>query len=423
MKTNEGKKEFIVLENFDTLLNKYADLIVNKGIAVGEDDYVLINADIEQAPLVRLVVKNAYQSGAKKVIVNWSDDIITRVNYEGQDVETLTDIPQYKVDEAHDLLDKRAKRIALRSSNPNALKGVDPKKISESQLASSQALEKVRNATQANVVSWLVCAGAGEEWAKLVFPELETTEEQVDALWDQIFKTTRVYEENPVEAWDAHEATLNEKADFLNAEQFDQLHYTGPGTDFTLGLPKNHVWESAGSVNENGEIFIANMPTEEVFTAPDFRRAEGTITSSKPLSYGGTVIDGMTFNFKDGEVVEVSAEQGEETLKALINDNKGSKSLGEVALVPHKSPISQSGIIFYNTLFDENASNHLALGQAYATSVQGGAKMDRDQLEDAGLNRSNVHVDFMVGNGEMNIDGIKEDGTVVPIFRNGEWAF
>ncbi|MBZ6526848.1 aminopeptidase [Aerococcaceae bacterium DSM 111021] len=412
----------MVLENFDKLLNKYADLIVNKGIAVSQDDYVLINADIEQAPLVRLVVKSAYQSGAKKVIVNWSDDIISRVNYEGQDVETLTDIPQYKVDEAHDLLDKRAKRIALRSSNPNALKGVDPKKISESQLASSQALEKVRNATQANVVSWLVCAGAGEEWAKLVFPELETTEEQVDALWDQIFKTTRVYEENPVEAWDAHEATLNEKAAFLNAEQFDQLHYTAAGTDLTLGLPKNHVWESAGSTNEKGDVFIANMPTEEVFTAPDFRRAEGKVSSSKPLSYGGTVIDGMTFHFKNGEVVDVTAEQGEETLKTLINDNKGSKSLGEVALVPHKSPISQSGIIFYNTLFDENASNHLALGQAYATSVQGGAKMDRDQLEEAGLNRSNVHVDFMIGNAEMNIDGIKEDGTIIPIFRNGEWA-
>lgn len=412
----------MVLENFENLLSKYADLIVNKGIAVAEGDYVLINADIEQAPLVRLIAEKAYQSKAKKVIVNWADDILSRINYEGQDVDTLTDIPQYKIDEAHELLDKRAKRIALRSSNPNALKGVDPKKISESQLAQSQALEKVRNATQANVVSWLVCAGAGKEWAKLVFPELESEEAQVDALWDEIFKTTRVYEENPVQAWDDHEATLNEKAKFLNDIQFDQLHYTGPGTDLTLGLPENHVWESAGSLNEKGEAFIANMPTEEVFTAPDYRRADGKVTSSKPLSYGGTVIDGMTFRFENGEVIDVTAEQGEETLKNLLNDNKGAKSLGEVALVPHKSPISQSGIIFFNTLFDENASNHLALGQAYATSIVGGAKLDRDQLEEAGLNRSNVHVDFMIGNGEMNIDGIKKDGTVVPIFRNGEWA-
>lgn len=413
----------MVLENFDSLLSKYAELIVNKGIAVTKGDYVLINADIEQAPLVRLITEKAYQANAKKVIVNWADDILSRLNYKGQDVETLTDIPQYTIDEAHDLLDKRAKRIALRSSNPNALKDVDPKKISESQLASSQALEKVRNATQANVVSWLVCAGAGKEWAKLVFPHLESEEAQVDALWHEIFKTTRVYEENPVQAWDDHEATLNEKAAYLNDIQFDQLHFTGPGTDLTIGLPENHVWESAGSYNEKGEAFIANMPTEEVFTAPDFRRAEGVVSSSKPLSYGGTVIEGMTFHFKDGEVVDVTADTGEETLKNLINDNKGAKSLGEVALVPHQSPISQSGIIFFNTLFDENASNHLALGQAYATSIVGGAKLDRDQLEAAGLNRSNVHVDFMIGNGEMNIDGIKKDGTIVPVFKNGEWAF
>lgn len=413
----------MVLENFDSLLSKYAELIVNKGIAVTKGDYVLINADIEQAPLVRLITEKAYQANAKKVIVNWADDILSRLNYKGQDVETLTDIPQYTIDEAHDLLDKRAKRIALRSSNPNALKDVDPKKISESQLASSQALEKVRNATQANVVSWLVCAGAGKEWAKLVFPHLESEEAQVDALWHEIFKTTRVYEENPVQAWDDHEATLNEKAAYLNDIQFDQLHFTGPGTDLTIGLPENHVWESAGSYNEKGEAFIANMPTEEVFTAPDFRRVEGVVSSSKPLSYGGTVIEGMTFHFKDGEVVDVTADTGEETLKNLINDNKGAKSLGEVALVPHQSPISQSGIIFFNTLFDENASNHLALGQAYATSIVGGAKLDRDQLEAAGLNRSNVHVDFMIGNGEMNIDGIKKDGTIVPVFKNGEWAF
>ncbi|XJS10089.1 aminopeptidase [Aerococcaceae bacterium WGS1372] len=413
----------MVLENFDSLLSKYGDLIVNKGIAVTEGDYVLINADIEQAPLVRLITEKSYQAKAKKVVVNWADDILSRINYQGQDIETLKDIPQYKIDEAHDLLDKRAKRIALRSSDPNALKDVDPKKISESQLASSQALETVRNATQANVVSWLVCAGAGKEWAKLVFPELESEEAQIDALWHEIFKTTRVYEDDPVKAWDDHEATLNEKAKFLNDIQFDQLHYTGPGTDLTLGLPENHVWESAGSLNEKGEAFIANMPTEEVFTAPDFRRADGKVTSSKPLSYGGTVIEGITFHFENGQVVDVSAEKGEETLKNLINDNKGARSLGEVALVPHQSPISQSGIIFFNTLFDENASNHLALGQAYATSIAGGAKLDRDQLEEAGLNRSNVHVDFMIGNGEMNIDGIKKDGTVVPIFRNGEWAF
>ncbi|MGF3072542.1 aminopeptidase [Facklamia sp. P13069] len=413
----------MTLKNFDQLLEKYANLIVNKGIAVSKEDYILIFADLDQAPLVRLVTEAAYKAGAKFVKVNWADDTLTRLHFTHQSEETLTDIPQFIIDEGNYFVEKRAKRISLRSSDPNVLKGIDPAKINAANRASSQAMKDVRIATQSNLVSWLVVAGAGKEWAALVFPELKTSEEQVDALWDQIFKTTRIYEEDPIKAWDEHEDRLSEKARFLNEQQFDQLHYTGPGTDFTVGLPKNHVWESAGSLNEKGEVFIANMPTEEVFTAPDSRRAEGYISSSKPLAYGGTIIDEMKFTFKDGKVTEVSAKEGEETLRQLVEENEGSDSLGEVALVPHQSPISQSGIIFFNTLFDENASNHIALGQAYATSVKNGAKMSQKELEEVGLNRSNVHVDFMVGNAEMNVDGISVDGTVTPIFRKGEWAF
>ncbi|MGO4937557.1 aminopeptidase [Fundicoccus sp. Sow4_H7] len=413
----------MVLENFNQLLTKYARLLIQKGINVQKDDYVQINTDLEQAPLVRILIKEAYEAGAKKVFVNWTDDQLSRLGYEYQSVDTLTDIPQYKIDEANDMITKRAKRIALRSSNPNALKGIDASKISAAQKASAEAMHDVRIATQANVVSWLVAAGAGEEWAKLVFSDLETTEEKVDALWDQIFKTTRVYEEDPVAAWDEHESRLQEKASFLNEKQFKALHYTAPGTDITIGLPLNHIWESAGSLNEKGEVFVANMPTEEVFTAPDFRHIDGVISSTKPLSYGGVLIEDMVFEFKDGQVVKASAAEGEETLLQLLDSNDGARSLGEVALVAHQSPISQSGIIFYNTLFDENASNHLALGSAYATSVQNGTKMTQDELKEAGLNRSTTHVDFMVGSAEMNIDGITHDGEVVPVFRNGEWAF
>ncbi|UUX33843.1 aminopeptidase [Fundicoccus culcitae] len=413
----------MVLENFDQLLTKYAQLLIQKGINVQKDDYVQINTDIEQAPLARLLIKEAYLAGAKKVIINWTDDQTTRLGYEYQDVETLTDIPQYRIDEANDMIKKLAKRISLRSSNPNALQGIDPSKISAANKANAEAMHDVRIATQANVVSWLVAAGAGEEWAKLVFPDLATTEEQVDALWDQIFKTTRVYEEDPVDAWDEHEDRLQEKATFLNKKQFKELHYTSPGTDIVIGLPKNHLWESAGSQNQQGEVFIANMPTEEVFTAPDFRRIDGVISSTKPLSYGGVLIKDMVFEFKDGQVVKASASEGEETLLNLLDSDDGSRSLGEVALVAHQSPISQSGIIFYNTLFDENASNHLALGSAYATSVLNGTKMSQDELKEVGLNRSTIHVDFMVGSGEMDIDGITYEGEVIPVFRNGEWAF
>lgn len=411
----------MTLENFETLLKKYADLMIHKGIAVKEGDYVLLNANINQAPLARLITEAAYQAGAAYVKVNWSDDALGRLNYTYRSLEILQEVPQYLIDEGHYFVEKRAKRISLVSHDPNALKGIDPNKINASNRAFSNALEEVRNATQSNKVSWLVVAGASQEWAALVFPD-KSPEDQIDALWDQIFKTTRIYEADPIKAWEEHENRLNEKATFLNDHQFDALHYTGPGTDLTLGLPKNHIWESAGSTNEKGEVFIANMPTEEVFTAPDSRRADGYISASKPLAHGGVVIDGMKFTFKDGKVVEASASEGEETLIKLIEENEGSASLGEVALVPHQSPISQSGIIFFNTLFDENASNHIALGQAYASSVQGGTQMTQEELAQAGLNRSNVHVDFMVGNAEMNVDGITEDGQRIPIFRNGEWA-
>lgn len=413
----------MVLENFEQLLDKYALLLVGKGLNVSQNDNVVINADLEQAKLVRLLVKHAYQLGAAHVKVNWMDDELSRLGYEYQTLESLQTIPQYKIEESKYDIEKRYKRIALRSANPNALKGIDPEKIAAAAKATAIAFEEQRIATQANVVSWLVCAAAGEAWAELVFPHLESAQAKIDALWDQIFKTTRVYEEDPISAWNQHEATLNKKAEFLNNIQFDSLHYTAPGVDFTIGLPENHVWESAGSLNQQGQMFIANMPTEEVFTAPDFNRAEGIIKSSKPLSYNGVVIKDMTFTFKDGQIIDVKAAEGEETLRKLIEDNPGAKSLGEVALVPHSSPISQSNITFFNTLFDENASNHLALGSAYATSVLNGTNMTQEELKAAGLNRSTVHVDFMVGTDKMNIDGITKSGDIIPVFRNGEWAF
>lgn len=412
----------MVLANFDQLLDKYAKLLVNKGIGAGKDDYIKIFADIEIAPLVRRLVDYSYQAGAAKVMIDWADDTVTRLNFMHQSEEVLKEVPQYVVDRGNYDLEKKTKRISLRSGNPNALKGIDPSKITTAMKANSVALKAVRDATQANVVSWLVAAGAGKDWAALVFPDLKSSEEQVDALWDQIFKTNRVYEEDPIKAWESHEANLIAKAEFLNKSQFDALHYTAPGTDLTIGLPKNHVWETAGSKNAQGQSFMPNMPTEEVFTAPDCNRADGHIISSKPLAYGGHVIDGMTFYFEDGKITKVTADEGEEVLRQLVEENEGARQLGEVALVPHKSPISQSGIIFFNTLFDENASNHIAIGQAYPSCVVNGTKMNEEELLKAGLNRSTVHVDFMVGNAEMDVDGIMADGTIVPIFRKGEWA-
>ncbi|MCO5394519.1 aminopeptidase [Enterococcus faecalis] len=412
----------MTLENFNENLKKYARLIAETGVNVQDNHTVVLQISVDQAPLARLITEEAYRLGAAEVIVQWSDETIQREFLAHAATDRIENVPQYKIDQTDDWIAKGASRISVVSSNPDALAGVDTQRVAAFQAANGKALVNLRKATQANKVSWTVVAAASEGWAAKVFPELVTSEEQVDALWNEIFKTTRIYEENPVIAWDIHDKKLQEKAAELNEQQFTALHYTAPGTDLTIGLPKNHLWEGAGSYNARGEEFMANMPTEEVFTAPDSRRVDGYVSSTKPLSYAGTIISGMKFTFKDGKVVDFSAEQGEEALKNLLAIDEGAKHLGEVALVPDPSPISQSGLIFYNTLFDENASNHLAFGSAYAFNLQGGTEMSEEELAAAGLNRSQTHVDFMVGSDKMNIDGIKEDGTVVPVFRNGDWA-
>ncbi|HFI0272574.1 TPA: aminopeptidase [Streptococcus suis] len=412
----------MVLPNFKENLAKYAKLLVSTGINVQPDHTVQLTIGVEQAELARLIVKEAYAHGAAEVLVNWLDDVIARERLVNVDVELLEQVHPQRITEMNYLLERKASRLVVLSEDPGAYDGVDPEKLSRNARALSQALNPMRQASQANKISWTLGAASGLEWAKKVFPNAASDEEAVDLLWDQIFKTCRVYEEDPIKAWEEHEARLVAKAKVLNDEQFVKLHYTAPGTDLVLGMPKNHLWEAAGSINAQGEKFIANMPTEEVFTAPDYRVADGYVTSTKPLSYNGNIIEGIKVTFKDGEIVDVTAEKGDEVMKKLVFDNAGARGLGEVALVPDKSPISQSGVTFFNTLFDENASNHLAIGQAYAFSIEGGTEMSQEELKEAGLNRSDVHVDFMIGSNKMNIDGIREDGTRVPIFRDGEWA-
>ena len=413
----------MTVPNFEQNLQKYAKLLVAKGINVQKGDWVKMTISVDQAPLARLITKEAYTLGAEKVIVKWSDDEITKQNYIHQSEAVLTDIPQYEIQESEDhVLNHRVSRLSIISSDPGLLNEIDPKKVAAFQKIAGKAFKAQRVATQNDDIKWTVAAAAGSGWAAKVFPDLANTEEQVDALWDQIFKTCRVYEEDPISAWDEHIKTLKEKATKLNDMQFDALHYTAPGTDLTLGLPKNHIWASGQSYNPKGEEFVANMPTEEVFSAPDTRRMDGVVRSTKPLSYAGTLIEGIEVHFKEGKIVEISAEKGDEAIKKLVFDNEGGTGLGEVALVPDPSPISQSGIIFYNTLFDENASNHLAIGSAYPTTIQGGTEMSEEELQQNGMNTGTVHVDFMIGSNEMNIDGIKQDGTRVPIFRNGDWA-
>lgn len=410
------------MTNFEQNLENYADLIVKVGANIQKDQILFISASIETAQLVRKVAAKAYHAGAKQVIVDWADDELTRLRYEKAPADSFSDFPEWKVMEREKLAEGGAAFVSVVSQSPDLLNGIDSSRIAAAQKASGQALSNYRKMLQADRFSWCVVAAPSQSWAAKMFPEL-TAEEQVKALWDAIFKAVRADQDNPVEAWKTLDKTLNEKADYLNEKAFTKLHYVAPGTDLTIELPKGHIWAGGGSVNVDGNTFMANMPTEEVFTVPHKSGVNGYVKNTKPLSYGGNIIDDFTITFKDGAITEVTASQGEEVLKQLVDTDEGSKHLGEVALVPNASPISESGLLFYNTLFDENASNHLAIGSAYSFCLEGGKTMSTEELEKHGLNQSITHVDFMIGSAEMDIDGVLEDGTVEPVFRKGNWAF
>lgn len=407
---------------FEGNLLKYAELAVKIGVNIQKDQYLFIQASTEVAPFVRLVTKVAYESGARQVFVDFSDDEIGRLRYELAPEDSFEFYPEWKKLEREWLAEQGAAFMSIVSQSPDLLKGVDTKRIAATQKAAGTALNKYRQYVQSDKISWTVIAAASKDWAAKVFPEL-AVDEQVQALWDAIFKATRADLENPVEAWKNHDDTLHAKVDYLNDKKYAQLHYTAPGTDLTIDLPKGHLWCGAGSINERGHEFMANMPTEEVFTVPHKTGVNGYVSSTKPLSYGGNIIDNFKLTFENGRIVKVEAEQGEEILKQLVETDEGAHYLGEVALVPHESPISASGLLFFNTLFDENASNHFAIGSAYAFCLEGGKTMSQEDLLANGLNQSITHVDFMVGSGEMNIDGITADGQTEPVFRNGNWAF
>lgn len=407
---------------FESKLTKYAELAVKIGVNIQPNQYLYIAASIESAPFVQVVTKIAYEVGAKQVFVDYTDDQITRTRYELAPEDSFDFFPPWKVQEREWLAEEGAAFMSIVSQSPDLLAGIDSKRIAAFQKASGTALNKYRQYVQSDKISWTVIAAPSKQWARKVFPNLPE-ENQVDALWDAIFKATRADLDNPVEAWAQHNDNLHEKVDYLNNKNYAKLHYTAPGTDLTIELPKGHLWCGAGSVNEKGEEFMANMPTEEVFTVPHKDGVNGYVSSTKPLSYGGNIIDNFKITFENGRIVKVEAEQGEEVLKNLVATDEGSHYLGEVALVPFHSPISQSNILFYNTLFDENASNHLAIGSAYAFCIEGGKSMSPDELKAHGLNESITHVDFMIGSAQMDIDGITADGHTEPVFRNGNWAF
>ena len=406
----------------EQLLEKYAALAVNIGVNIQSGQGLVVRSSLSSAPFTRKIVKKAYEAGAKNVIIQWSDDACTRLHYDLAPDEAFSEVPDYLVPMYDEFVQKNYALLSIVSVDPDLLNGVPVERIAAANKASGEKMVEFRRAMQADKISWSIVAVPSPAWSAKVFPDLATEEEQMDALWRAIFKATRADLDDPVAAWTEHVANLNSKSDFLNNGKFHAIHLQAPGTDLTLELPEKHLWCAADSTNVNGAAFMANIPTEEVFTLPSRNGVNGTVTSKKPLSYGGNLIENFSLTFKDGKVIDFTAEKGYDTLETLLNTDEGARHLGELALVPHSSPISTSNIIFYNTLFDENASVHLALGSAYAFNLVGGKEMSPEELKAAGANESITHVDFMVGDAEMNIDAIAKDGSRTPIFRDGEWV-
>ena len=403
-------------------LEKYAKLLVRNGLNIQKDQLLVVNAPIEAAEFVRIVAKQAYDEGAKNVHVEYRDEELALVKYLNAPFEAFKEAMQWKADGFEQMASENAAFLSITGTDPDLFKDVDPERIAEANKTNSKSMEKFRKYTLNSKVSWCVAAVPSPSWAKKIFPD-ETTENAIEKLWDKIFIANRVYDEDPVISWDNHIKNLTEKVEFLNNNQFKSLHYKSAKTDLVVELPENHVWAGGGEYNESNVYFVANMPTEEVFTMPLKTGVNGYLTSTFPLNYSGSLIDNFKLTFKEGRIIEVEAETGLETLKKLIDTDEGSHYLGEVALVPYDSPINNTGIVFYNTLFDENASCHFALGAAYPTNIVGGDKMTDEELEQKGANTSLTHVDFMIGSKDMNIVATKHDGTKVQIFKDGDWAF
>ena len=406
-----------------SFLIKYASLAVNIGVNIQKDNILVISSPIETAEFARLITEEAYKSGAKDVIVHYGDQKLTKIKLENSSLETISNIPEWQAESYNYYARQEACFISISASDPDGLKGVPVEKIGASQKARTSALKEYFDNSMSNKCRWCVLSVPTLSWAKKVFPKV-SDDEAMESLWDVIFKTVRVDTENPVNAWKKHNAYLEEKIKFMNNNNFKSVHLkSANGTDLNIELPEGHIWAGGSEGDVNGIPFNANIPTEEVFTLPKKTGVNGIVYSSKPLSYGGNLIDNFSITFKDGKAIDFTAETGYDVLKQMLESDEGAKYLGEVAFVPYNSPISNSKLIFFNTLFDENAVCHLAFGRAYESCVKDADKYSEEELEKIGVNNSVIHVDFMIGTSDLEITGINKNGETIQIFSNGNWAF
>ena len=405
----------------ETTLKNYASLFVRTGGNVQKGQPVIINSNIEASHFAHLVEEAAYDAGASQVSILWSSDASVRTRYFRAADEVFDEFPDWMVERFEYWDKKGAVYLHIASSDPDLLNGADPDRIRRLGIISSKKTKPHADRTMSYKLRWSICAVPSKGWAAKVFPDLPV-DKAVEKLWELIIKASRADGDNPIEDWKKHRQSFVDRVNYLNEQQFSKLRITtGLGTDITLGLPKNHIWKGGGSYDKDGLPFSPNIPTEEIYTAPDRNVADGRVVASMPLSYRSSLIEGIELIFRDGVIVDYKAVSNQEALANIIETDEGAKRLGEIALVPKSSPITQMNTLFYNTLYDENASCHMAIGKAYPINIEGGADLSIDELAAKGINNSLVHVDFMFGTDDMSVVGIYDDGGEVVVFGDGEY--
>ena len=402
-------------------LDRLAEVAVKVGLNLQKGQDLVLTSPLAALPLVRRIAHHAYKAGAGVVTPIFSDEEMTLDRFKHADDKNFDKAASWLYEGMARAYANGAARLAIAGDNPSLLSNEDPAKVSRVNKATSLAYQPALEKIAGFDINWNIVSYPNPSWAAVVFPDLPIIE-ATKKLADAIFAASRVDKPDAIDAWKDHNANLKKHSKWLNDQRFSALHYSGPGTDLTIGLADGHEWQGGASKAKNGVICNPNIPTEEVFTTPHAHRVEGYVSSTKPLSYQGTLIDNIKVRFEKGRIVEAHASKGEKVLQQILDTDEGARHLGEVALVPNSSPISASGLLFYNTLFDENAACHIALGQCYSKCFLKGAALSKEQIEKQGGNKSLIHIDWMIGSGEINIDGITADGKKVPVFRKGEWA-
>lgn len=408
-------------KDFERKLDRYAELVVKVGVNLHKGQKLLIHAPIEAANFTRRIVKSAYRNGCSRVIVDWRDTLTSRIHIEEAPEETLKTLPRWEIDRFKSFIEDHDCLISLTGNDPKAYESVDPKRLMMMSKAQGEQLAFFQTAQLTGNIHWSIIGVPTAAWATAVFPD-KSEDEAIATLWEAIFAATRIDQGDPIHNWEVHDKILKEKVEKLNSYHFKTLHYKSSKTDLSIDLHPDHVWVGGSQCSTIGRSYISNMPTEEVFTAALKTGVNGTVVSTKPLSVMGHMIENFSLIFKNGKVVDFRAEKGYEALQQILEMDDGIKFIGEVALVPYDSPISSSGTVFMNTLFDENASCHLALGAAITMSIKNTDGLSKEVLNEKGVNQSSGHIDFMIGSQDLDIDGETAHGERIPVFRNGNWA-